>query len=51
MAPVRQVSHRLSCINEMVQNARKHEFWVQRNGSAAFVAKNSNATLFSELAR
>jgi hypothetical protein len=33
---------------EMVRNAPKHEFWVQWNGSGAFVAKNSNATLFTE---
>jgi hypothetical protein len=36
---------------EMVQNAPKHEFWVQWNGSGAFVAKNSDATMFSELVR
>jgi hypothetical protein len=51
MAPVRQVLHRLSCSNETVQNAPKHEFWVQWSGSGAFVAKNSDATLFSELVR
>jgi hypothetical protein len=33
----------------MVRNAPKHEFWVQWSGSGAFVAKNSDATLFSEL--
>jgi hypothetical protein len=51
MAPVRLVLHRLSCSIEMVRNAAKHEFWVQWNGSGAFVAKNSDATLFSELVR
>jgi hypothetical protein len=51
MAPVRPVSHRLSCYNDTVRNAPKHEFWVQWSGSGAFVAKNSNATLFSELVR
>jgi hypothetical protein len=29
----------------------KHELWVQWNGSGAFVAKNSDVTLFSELVR
>jgi hypothetical protein len=51
MAPVRLVLHRLSCSNESVQNALKHEFWVQWSGSGAFVVKNSDATLFSELVR
>jgi hypothetical protein len=50
MAPVRLVLHRLSCSNEMGRNAPKHhEFWVQRSGSGAFVAKFSDATSFSEL--
>jgi hypothetical protein len=35
----------------MVQNTPKHEFLVQWSGSGAFVAKNSDATLFSELVR
>jgi hypothetical protein len=35
----------------MVRNAPKHNFWVQWSGSGPFVAKNSDATLFSELAR
>jgi hypothetical protein len=51
MALVRQVLHRLSCSNETVQNAPKHEFLVQWSGSGAFVAKNSDTTLFSELVR
>jgi hypothetical protein len=51
MAPVRPVLHLLSCGNEIVQNAPKHELWVQCSGSGAFVAKNSDATLFSELVR
>jgi hypothetical protein len=51
MAPVRLVLHQLSCSNEMVRNNTKHEFWVQWSGSGAFVAKNSDATLFSELVR
>jgi hypothetical protein len=46
MAPVRPVLHRHSCSYETV---RKHEFWVQWSGSVAFVAKNLNATSFSEL--
>jgi hypothetical protein len=51
MAPFWPVLHRLSCSNEMVRNAPKHEFWVQWSGSAAFVVKNSDVTLFSELGR
>jgi hypothetical protein len=51
MVPVWQVLHRLSCSNETVQNAPKHEFWVQFSGSGAVVAKNSDATLFRELVR
>jgi hypothetical protein len=51
MAPVRPVLHRLSCTHETVRNAPKHEFWVQWSGSGAFIAKNSDATLFSELVR
>jgi hypothetical protein len=35
----------------MVQNAAKHGFWVQWNGSGAFVAKNFDATSFSNLER
>jgi hypothetical protein len=51
MAPFRPVLHRLSCDNETVRNAPKHEFWVQWSGSGAVLAKNLNVTLFSELAR
>jgi hypothetical protein len=51
MAPVRPVLHRFSCSNETVLNAPKHEFLVKWSGSGAFVAKNSDATLFSELVR
>jgi hypothetical protein len=51
MAPIRPVLYRLSCSNEMVRNATKHEFCVQWSGSGAFVAKNSDATLFTELVR
>jgi hypothetical protein len=49
MALVRLILHRLSFSNEMVRNTLKHEFWVQWSGSDAFVVKNSDATLFSEL--
>jgi hypothetical protein len=35
----------------MVRNGPKHEFWLQRRGSGAFVAKFSNVTSFSELVR
>jgi hypothetical protein len=51
MAPVRPILPRLSCSNETVQNAPNHEFWVQWSGSRAFVAKNFEATSFSELLR
>jgi hypothetical protein len=51
VASVRPVWHRISCSKETVRNARKHEFWDQWSGSGAFVAKNSDATLFSELVR
>jgi hypothetical protein len=51
MAPFRPVLHRLSCRKEMVQNIPKHEYWVQWSGSVAFVAKNLDATSFSELVR
>jgi hypothetical protein len=51
MAPVRPVLHQLSCSNETVRNAPKHEFWVQSSGSGTFIAKNSDVTSFSELVR
>jgi hypothetical protein len=51
MAPVRSVLDRLLCGNEMVRNAPKHEFWVQWSGFGAFVAKNFDASTFSELVR
>jgi hypothetical protein len=51
MAPVRPVLYRLSCSFKMVRNTPKHEFWVQWNGSRAVVAKNLEATSFSELVR
>jgi hypothetical protein len=51
MAPVRQVLHRLSFSNDTVRNATKHEFWVQRSGSVAFVAKKFDTTSFSKLVR
>jgi hypothetical protein len=51
MALFGQVLRRLSCSNETVRYAPKHEFWVQWSGSVAFVAKNSDANLFSELVR
>jgi hypothetical protein len=51
MVPVQPVLHRLSCSNEMVQNAPIHEFRVQWSGSGAFVVNNSDSTLFSELVR
>jgi hypothetical protein len=51
MAPDWPVLHRLSCSNETVRDAPKHESWVQWSGSGAFVAKNSEKSLFSELVR
>jgi hypothetical protein len=51
MALVRLVLHRLSCSKKKFQNAPEHEFLVEWSGSGAFVANNSDATLFSELAR
>jgi hypothetical protein len=51
MTHVRLVLQRLSWSNEMVRNASKHEFWVEWIGSGAFVAKNSDATSFSEFLR
>jgi hypothetical protein len=51
MAQVRPVLHRHSCSNESVRNASKYEYWVQRSGSGAFVAKFSDVTSFSELVR
>jgi hypothetical protein len=48
MAPVRPVLHRLSSSNETVRNAPKHDFLVHWSGSSAFVAKNFEATSFSE---
>jgi hypothetical protein len=51
MAPVRQILHRISCSNETARNAPKHEFGVKWSGSGAFVARNSDATLFHKLLR
>jgi hypothetical protein len=51
MAPVWPVLDQLSCSNETIRDIPKHEFWVQRSGSHAFVAKKANATSFSELGR
>jgi hypothetical protein len=51
MALVRPVLHRLSCSRETLRNAPKQEFWVQWSASGAFVAKNLDATPFSELLR
>jgi hypothetical protein len=49
MVLVLPIFHRLSYSNETVRNAPKYEFWVECSGSGAFVAKNSDATLFTEL--
>jgi hypothetical protein len=51
MALFGQVLRQLSWSNETVRNAPKYEFGVQWSGSGAFVAKNSDVTLFSELVR
>jgi hypothetical protein len=51
MAHVRPVLHRLSCSDETVRNAPKHELLVKWRGSGAFVPKKSDATFFTELVR
>jgi hypothetical protein len=51
MVPVRPVLRRVLCSYETVRNAPKHKFWVQWSGLGAFVAKNFDATSFSELVR
>jgi hypothetical protein len=51
MAPVWPVLHRLLVRDETVPNAPIHEFWVQSGGSRAFVARNFDATSFSEHVR
>jgi hypothetical protein len=51
MARVRPVLHRLSWSNETVRNAPKHEFCLKWSGLDAFVAKNSDMTVLSELGR
>src|SRR6185312_4602178 len=51
-ALVRPVLHQFSKAtkrSQMIRNATKHEFRVQWGGSGAFVAKNSNATLWHKL--
>jgi hypothetical protein len=45
------ILHRLSGSNEMVRNARKHNFWVEWTGPGALVAKFSDVTSFIELVR
>jgi hypothetical protein len=49
MATVRPILRRLSGSNETVRNAPKHEFWVEFSESCALIAKNANATSFSQL--
>jgi hypothetical protein len=49
MLPVRPVLHRLSFSKKTARNAPKHELRVQCSGSGAFVAKNFDASSFSEL--
>jgi hypothetical protein len=49
MVPVWPVLLQLSCSNGTVRNTSKYDFWVQRSGSGAFVAKNFDATSFSKL--
>ena len=56
IAPVQPISHRVSCSNETLTNAPKHnentpnhEFKVQWVGSSAIVAKNSDAISWFEL--
>ena len=56
IATVQPILHRVSCSNETLtnapkhyENATKHEFRDQWGGSCAFVAKNSDASLWHEL--
>ena len=50
IAPFELILHRVSCSNEMVPNAHKHyEMHQNMEWIGAFVAKNSNATLWLEL--
>jgi hypothetical protein len=51
MVLVRLVLYRLSCTNETVRNVLKHKFCVHWSGPGAFIAKNSDASWFSELVR
>jgi hypothetical protein len=51
MALVRPVLHLLSCTKETVRDVPKHEFWIQWSGSRAFIAQNSDVTLFTEFVR
>jgi hypothetical protein len=51
MAHVRPVLQELSCSNETVRNAPKHEIWIQWSGSGALIVKNSDATSLRELVR
>jgi hypothetical protein len=39
--------YQLSCINEMIWNAPKHEFWAQWNKSGAFIAENTTHLRFT----
>jgi hypothetical protein len=38
-------------VTKRSETSPTHEFWVQSSGSGAFVAKNFDATSFSELVR
>ena len=56
IAPIQPVLHQVSCSNERLTNAPKHnenapkqEFRVQWGGSRAFVAKNSDGISWHEL--
>jgi hypothetical protein len=43
--------HRLSCTNEKVRNALKHDFWGPKEWMRSVHCENSDASLFSELVR
>jgi hypothetical protein len=49
MAPVRPVLYRLSCSNETVRKAPKHEFLIEWSGSGAVVAKTQTQLHFANL--
>jgi hypothetical protein len=49
MALVRPVCTDIHVVMKQFESPAIHEFWVKWSGSGAFIAKNSEATSFSEL--